>query len=283
MQALWRKTAYLFWQHPVLWLPVLCADACCFWLKQFRTIAIAYAILWFGPHESVFSDRPAVPHPGSEAYIANLGISAPMFWIGNLAFLYFYVVALRATAALVNAVEDSRPLNWQEICRKAFQEPRTSILLSAKVVLLGFAITLLATTPFLFKLRPESLSPNSFILATSILEAALVALLIVPSGLKMIWPAQSSLPTTADKRNARFLAICAVIASTLVGESIAFVERPIYADLYPQVLRAFLEMCASLIAALPYMPLFIALSLIALSMPPQPPVIEATCDAPAQS
>jgi len=262
MQSLWRRTTHLFWEYPALWLPVLCADFVNFWLKQIRNIATHQVLIWVSPH-SVFSNAPSPIYPGSPASTNYLWASAPILWVTNLAFLYSYVIAFRLTADHVNARLQEKPLTLRDSLSNSIRQPAKTLQFLLILVLLIVGMMVLGASPYAFKMRPASVDIDIFIRVVSIIQITCVALLIAPNGLKLIRSSQLEPLTAPDKRSARVFAALAVFTSAILGFAGTPVGQRIYVDLYPYAPKAVIEMVGSLMAAIPYIPLFIALTLIA--------------------
>ena len=283
MLNLGRRVSYLFWQHPVLWLPFLCVDFTAYWLHYFQKLWTHQLFLWLLPRESVFSHNPAPYSPGNNWSIIASWITLPVVWTTSFLSTCLYVAAFIVTALFVqNLLLEAAPNH--PLALHYLQSKLRQLLLFSLIVLILFPVAeLIAATPYLS--RDFLLVPYSPLIQTEILGAiALTAIgfIMAPSALKLIQPPQSEpIPPTA-KMQARIFASIAVAATVILGYTLPAIERGFYNDFsaHWQILSPLLSIIDSLIATFPYIPLSIALSLLALNEPQESP---AFLEVPAET
>src|ERR1700758_3218004 len=103
VRQVWRETVELFWEYPVLWLPVLGADLISFFLtrlQKYVSHALIYHLL-LGP-ASVFGDTRSLSGPSSNGVVFKAALLGDTLqWSTHFAQIILYTIALFMTAALV--------------------------------------------------------------------------------------------------------------------------------------------------------------------------------------
>ena len=103
MKELWRKTAKLFLNYPILWLPYFCASLLNSSLEMLRHAMRLWIFYWLSTRRSVLGGPPIQidsDFAGTQAF----WITGAMEW--SLRYLFFCLdtLALVATAALVTMI-----------------------------------------------------------------------------------------------------------------------------------------------------------------------------------
>ena len=282
MLNLGRRVSYLFWQHPILWLPLLCVDLAAYWLHRLQRLASYQLLVWLLPHESVFSHNPAPLTPGSSLVRNAWWISTPIFWGNSLLCLCLYVAAFMVTAYLVQQLLCETAPNLSLSVQFVQFRLRKLFLFSISIFLLFPVAGFLSTTPYLN--RSFFLFPLSSLIQIEILGvimSAAIGFLLAPLALKLIQPPQSEPIPRAAKMQARIFAALAVVATVILGFTLPAIERNFYNDFsaHWQILDPLLSIIGSLIATFPYIALSIALSLLATSEPQDfPTIVEASAE-----
>src|ERR1700722_2601620 len=103
MISVWQRTVFLFWQYPILWLPILAADFAGYWLARLQQLVTHHIVFWVvqsGPH-SVLGNVPApITYQSSTVMRAAL-FTTPLVWGNYFLHITIYVIAFVVTAAFV--------------------------------------------------------------------------------------------------------------------------------------------------------------------------------------
>ena len=223
-------------------------------------------------HESVFRHSPATLGPESNWFIISGWITLPIVWVTSFLSLCLYVAAFMITAQFAQNLLQKIALNVP-FALNYVQSKRRQILLFSLIILVLFPVVIFfSATPYIS--RNFLLVPYSPLIQTEILGSiALTAIgfFMAPSALKLIQPPQSELIPPAAKMQARIFAAIAVAATVILGDTLPAIERGFYTDFsaHWQLLSPLLSIIGSLIATFPYIPLSIALSLLAANDPEQ--------------
>lgn len=276
MREIWRKTAELFWERPILWLPVLCADFIGYWLREFQGVLTRELIRWLllGP-ASVFDSR-LVPHgsvPILELKAALIG--GPFVWGGYFVSIGLYTIAFVATAVLVKSIDQSGKPDFRLAFGVVKSRIRRILRFSLRV-LLFFAVAAAVWSFVLIPLAVKSLreeSLNVLAVGVTILVEAITAYCVAPAALSLLTESSSQMMNRESVRWGRGFSI----AGSIAGLVIAFIPvmqgqrllNPIIVHVGPVVFN----MITSLLFVLPYIPMFIALSLIAMNDAQMPEIV----------
>ncbi len=270
MNNIRQRTVFLFWQYPVLWLPVLIADIAGYGLTRLQQLLTHRIVLWVvqsGQH-SVLGDIPApIAYQSSTVMKAAL-VTAPFVW-GN----YFLHIAIYALAFVITAA----------LVRNRLHELSSGLVLSQikdhVIPILKFALkalALFAIAAILFYLLgsaglfPQSFS-SSFIAAFAILSSSAIGWILTPSAIKLLPVQSATSPDPTLQRSGRLYAAIAIAISTIIGFALQTVTRATYG---PPLWITCVAIFISFVAAAPYIPLFIALAFLAnvpsIKQPPDP-------------
>jgi hypothetical protein len=275
MRTLWRTTAYLFWQHPALWLPVVLADLIAFCLRSFQAWMTQAVIRSLVAGHSVLSDTPEPLHTLPVAWAAAFGATRALVELLNLC---LYTAAMISISILVPALIAQTKMPWQQIL-SALGESRLRILLFSLKILVLIAVAgildigLITYLPHLHLMfSPIGISRDENIAMITLFLATIVWLL-APSAVAILRPRESPPVGAIGLRHARIFAAVSILSSVAIY-FLSTVLRPSFAPLLTTAfgIQVFWGV-ASVTSALPYIPLFIALCLIAnrdspLAMPP---------------
>jgi hypothetical protein len=274
MISVWQRTVFLFWQYPILWLPVLVADFAAYWLAWLQQLLTHRIVLWIvqsGPH-SVLGNIPAPIANQSSTIMKAALLSAPFVWGNYFLRIAFYTVALVITAKLI---------------RNRSQDPCSSLALSdfkGRIVpVLKFAVRVLAlfaVAAILFFLlgsigllpQPQSSLSSFFTAALIIFFSSAIGWILAPSAIRLLQAQSATPPVPTLKRSGRLYAVIAIAVSTTIAFALQAVTRTTHG---PPLWITCVAVFTSLIAAVPYIRLFIALALLAnlssVEQPPDPP------------
>ena len=277
MQSLWRKASWLFWQYPVLWLPVLVADLAGSLLNILRKIITHQVTFWLQPGDSVFSHHSVLNLP---AGVSSLWLLAPLNVWTNLMRLCLYSTAFVLTGALIKTLDDNptTPSPNLRVAIRALPAKARQILIVSVVILIASPVAgLLGAAYSNFNNPPFGLNKEQQISATVVLALAALAFATAPFALRLAQPSNPE-PLPEKSRNAgRILATLAVAASGAISLILQQPTSWTLASLttHDSLERNLVYIMASCIAAIPYIPLFIALALIALHFPMDKPIEDA--------
>jgi hypothetical protein len=112
MRTLWRSTAYLFWQYPILWLPVVLADLIAFCLRSLQGWTSQTVIQSLVAGHSVLSDTPEPLRTLPVTWAAVFGASK---LVVELLSICLYVTAMIAISVLIPALIAQAKTPWQKI------------------------------------------------------------------------------------------------------------------------------------------------------------------------
>jgi len=262
MRNLWRATAQLLWQHPILWLPVAIADAIALSLSHLQRLLQQHAAHWLTQTHSVLGGRPDL---GSTeiSVVANYLISIFLVAVAALITAFLYTSALLAVAALLR--------NFATLGRASLDTAAASIkpdlgrgvlfslrLFAISVVAGMVSSSLLLLVEWLLRANYFSLDPR-FALAESIVSGIVTAYLIAPYAINLLRPTGAA-PAAGQEA---FLARTNAIGAAPASIAISYLFNKAVFPASPHAVQVTVHAIASEIAILPYAALFIALALIA--------------------
>jgi hypothetical protein len=270
MRQIWRNVVHLFWQHPVLWLPLIFADlvAFCLGLLQ-RSLSHEIAVRFFADH-SLPADTPEYSRQAT-TLIQNQVLAASFGLVTQLLSICLYTLAFLLTAQLVRFIlQDLSPNLWSAV-RSGELHPGAIFSFSLKFF--GWAIisALLLATPvyfFIFQNHERRLMETPYFThGLALLVAICVAYFITPAAIELLRsPYSQPVPPKFAWRGCGFS-----IPTVIVSQAIAFCAEIAERSFLSNSIRAqpldvqAIHAIASLLSAFPYIFLFIALSLISIS------------------
>jgi hypothetical protein len=256
-ERLWRRTVTLAREHPALWLPVIFADLAGFSLRvnKLAVIELVDRLFhrMFPRHSVLIGTIGDSPNARTLSFAAAVLIS----FVVQSAPVVLYTVAYFVTARMV----------WGyigfESASKSSHAGRNMIALSIRGLLVGCVAWIAIGLVSVAYLRSRWHAAG---LPRTIFAEVLVAVLTSGFAYVMVPPAMRLLAEPTEPLNKRSIrlgrkcAIAAVTASTglLILESIVIgIMHGTHAEMRT------IQAIGSLVAALPYAPLYIALSLLA--------------------
>jgi hypothetical protein len=262
MRDLWRKTTALFWESPILWLPVVCADLLAFCFTRVQKLLTWQLINSFLLGHSALTGQ-AIPPVDQRAVIIKAAIlGGPFVWGTYFLNTCLYTAAFVITATLVRTLEQHLRPDLPLVLLGS--RTRRILVLSIKLLALwALAVALIVPTTTLaqkWKFPATYLAPCFVVLAS-----VSIAYCMAPSGISLLRDAQSRSVTAEYITWGRSFSILMVLASLAVGYFVPMVERSLFASpfLVRGIPRLIIEAIASSVTAFPYVLLFISLSLIA--------------------
>jgi hypothetical protein len=265
MQTLWRKTSELFWQHPVLWLPILIAAILQFLLLKIQQLMSQKIVAFFAEGARSVLGGPA--EPSSDPYHAMMkaGLFAVPLSIGiYLLNICLYVTALLVVARLVQASLAGDALNLRSAIGGTIQTCRRSVLGISLKILAAFVFGFLLFVQVFQRFTPSTtISGRNVGYTFAIILSVIAGYILTPAVMRILL---SFRPISAtDLSRARWTVILGVVVSIVIGLFAQRAELSFFtASTYPSALQQWLmQIVGELFTALPYVPLSIALSLIA--------------------
>jgi hypothetical protein len=101
MTNLFRRASYLFWQYPILWVPIFAADILDTLLKEVRPLITHALIQCVLQSHSVLSSVPDPLQASQQSTWKAAFLSAPIVWGSHFVGIVLYASAMTMTATLV--------------------------------------------------------------------------------------------------------------------------------------------------------------------------------------
>jgi hypothetical protein len=254
-EVLWRRTANLSREYPALWLPVMIADVVGFAAKSAKPIITSHiAQLLFRGHSVLGFET--VDHNAARTTFAY-GLTIAVVQLVRFAPAALYAAAFLITGRLVIERDAAKLPEERALTKKALLLGLRAYLIAIPLSFVGFApIYLSFVWPRLHGFATHWLFAD----LVALLMMSALAYLMIPAALRALIEATMPQPDRASVRLARKCAIAAVVAST----GLLILEHIIGGAIYGSHLQFLaVEAIMSLVAALPYTPLYVALSLLA--------------------
>jgi hypothetical protein len=266
MRNLFRRVSFFFWQYPILWLPVAIVDPLVFSINLFAEKLTHAIILSVVTTHSVLSNTPDPITPLSNLQTLRwLLLTKPIDWGSHLLALCLYVCALMTTCSIVSTFRSKQKLSVRKILSPIQRSFRRLVYFSLKLlIVIGIAaIPFILITVFIFqKNGARYISIENFSIIFSTLGTSAIAYLMAPAAVKFLSSQNSETTPAETARQAKISAVLTVITSDALYFIAVQIRNSFFLRsagwtnlLFPAV--------TSLISALPYIVLFIALSLLA--------------------
>jgi len=266
MRNLFRQTSFLFWQYPILWLPIVIVDPIVFCLNLFDHKVTHAIILSVVTKHSVLGGASEPIIPTSFQTLKILFLTKPIDWGTHLVALYLYICAMMTILALTSALRSKQKLSPSRVLLPFQQSFPNVVFFSLKLlVAVGIAAIPFFIFTFVFFERNGAryVSVQNFSLVFSTLALSALAYFVAPAAVKLLRPHDSKMITPEKARQAGISAALAVIAC----DALYFFTmqiRPTFISRSTHWSGDFIYgAVASLVSAMPYTVLFIALSLLA--------------------
>jgi|SRR5580658_2684325 hypothetical protein len=275
MQELLRKTIELIRKRPILLLPLLVADQTALYLNVLRRIASKKIVAWSmtTASHSVTGAIIQTPVDPYEARNRAILLLIPLDWATYFIRVALFTAAFVLTAYLIRHSLVGIELNWRESIVKVRTNLNGALKFAIKFLVLYYAASLLLSLPaisfnLLHYTRGNSIQWIASI--ATIVQATLVAWIMAPPALRLL---NQHLPKRLPvdiKRRARLLCIaCAVAADSLSFGVLNLKFSPeILSSFNPWFWNYPIPSLESAIVALPYLPMWIALALLAFGEEP---------------
>lgn len=270
-----RKTIEIIRRRPVLLLPLLCADQTALYLNVLRHILNRKIEHWMLTARSVTGALIQTPITDAHARIRVLMLLGPLSWANYFIRMLLFTAAFVITACIVRNAIDGAPPNWRDAFSTAWKGMAGILLFVLKffgafVAAGALSVAFYRLHIVSYWLRAAGLSATGL---WSIVIASLIAWLLAPPALRLLNPALAK-PLPAElKRTARIICILCGVTSTVLSLALENLK------LSPEVLSSFnawfwnypAPSLESALIALPYLPMWIGLALLAFS---EEPIIE---------
>jgi hypothetical protein len=290
MRTLWRSTVSLLRQYPVLWLPVLLAAFINFnlrWITDFfRHWLIQRILPWLSEGHSVLSNAPVYGGLSQQAINKAILLVSPLEWATRFLSDLILACALVATAAILHSIAQTGrgSLRYAAVPIRSSGSRIAifSLILFGVNVVAGFLVGIIA--PLVWSLHlPDLLERILSLSLSSRLEVEKLNLfpnlignlwplpitlcvvwVIAPLQIRLIQP-PGSISAPDQIKRARMAALVTALVATAVSLLVLLAESTLFLLHLPASNPAFhaIEAIASLIDHAPYVPLFVALYLIA--------------------
>lgn len=254
-EIFWRRVVTLAREYPSLWFPVIFADAAGFGLKSARPV-VAFHLLQF-----LFLGHSAlgfttVDHSATRTALAY-ALSGVLVQVVRIASIVLYAAAFLFTARLAMERIGVQKTDEKKLIKRA-------LLLGLRAYLVAIPLSLVGFFPIYF----SSFQPRWHAIVTHWLFADLLGLLVmsvlayvmVPAALRALTDSTMTQPDRSSVRIGRKCAIAAVIASTSIMILEQIIVRGVRVD---HASTQMIQTIESVINALPYAPLYLALTLLA--------------------
>jgi hypothetical protein len=272
MQEFWRKTVELFREHPILWLPFIIADLTAFFLSWLQKSATSNFVHWFliRHYHSVLGGSLISPDLDPATMRKAAILCTPLVWGSYFVHICLYTAAFVITAAVISKVQAQHEPCLAEVISLLGLSLRRIFWFALKVLalwILGGILLILVPAGFIhFFFEGNFLGPAIFGSVGALLGSICVAWLLTPAGIRLIQAPLSESVSVDNIKRGRIFAILAVAASIIISYFVMKAEASIStsSDFDPTFHHLVISPLLSLFAALPYMPLWIVLSLLAV-------------------
>ena len=264
MQALWRKTVFLVWENPPLWLPVFVAAVVSFFIELARVSvsrAITIALINHQAH-SVLGTTPEYSEVAEHSSEILL-LVGPFESASYLLTAFLYAAALLAIKQLLSDGDPKKDPIFASLFGTR-QRIRIAALLAVKlcamVLVVGIAEVYVSGSFSSHQLGLQG--AWAYTLVFAVVGVPVLAFWAAPVVSRALVGKNRILPGERI-RFARYAILLGLLASTLLGylcgtavASLSGISNPDH-----WLMRLLTGLAASLISAAPYIPLFIFLAL----------------------
>jgi hypothetical protein len=266
MQNLFRRASFLFWQYPILWLPIVIVYPLVFGLNLLANKLTHAIILSVFTTHSVLGNAPEpIAPPTSLQTLKWLLLTKPIDWGTHLVAICLYACALVATGSMISAIRSAQKLLFGRIFSPLQRSLPSLVYFSLKLlIVIGILAVPFSLFTFVFfeKNGARYISIQNFSLVFGTLYSLAIGYFMAPAAVKFLRPHNSEAISSEKANIARISSVLAVIASG----ALSFITAQVRSSfLLKSANWSYLlyDALTSLISATPYIVLFIALSLLA--------------------
>jgi hypothetical protein len=208
MRNLFRRASSLFWQYPILWLPIVIADPLVLGLNLLDHKVTHAIILSLVTNHSVLGNAPEPIAATSFQTLKILLLTKPIDWGTHLIALCLYGCAMMAIFTLLSALRLRQQLSIGEVLyslQKFFSRLMFfSLRLLIAIGIAAIPFTLLAIV-FFQRNGARFVSTGTFSIALSAIFFSAIGYLAAPAALKLLHPQNSETltPETTCHENLR--------------------------------------------------------------------------------
>jgi hypothetical protein len=244
------------------------AETAAFCLRTLQRYLSHQVVLWMYRSDSVLSSAPDYTYQSSKI-VKVAFLTAPLLWGTYFLTILFYATALLTTGVILRNLADTGRAQIEIVVSTVSSSLARSMRFSVKLlalcalsaIILAFPLTTLA-----LKLGPDGiLTSPIYIYGLVLLFSLAIACFIGPDAIALLRPANSGSAPHQQAYSARVSASIAVALSTALSLFVAQARMPLWNSWrdHAAIVHTILDAAGSLIVTLPYVPLFIALYLIA--------------------
>ena len=223
LRDIFRNATFLFWQFPILWLPVLIADFLGFMVNHGERAA-AHAVTQALGYHSVFGGDSYPVVPGTASFAGVIFLKGSLVWLAHYLTIAFYAGALFATAKLITA---RAPQLANPMAPAALRSVAVFSIKMLGLVVLAGAIVFALISAYHFHRQNWSDSYN-WGYAMGMLMMALAACIAGPIAVKWLRVPDSQRLDATTWRSASFFAIVATLVSSVIGIAVTRIEDTIW-------------------------------------------------------
>ena len=184
MRDLFRRASFLFWQHPILCLPIATVDPLVFGLNLLDQKMTRAIILNIVTSHSVLGNTPEPISPTTNLHTMKwLLLTKPIDWGTHLIALCLYVWALMTTAVIISTLRSRQKLSLSRIRSPLQQSFPCLVSFSLKLlIVIGIAAIpfMLFTFVFFERSGARYVSIQNFSLVISAIYSSAIAFFGLP-------------------------------------------------------------------------------------------------------
>jgi hypothetical protein len=280
MRNLFRRASFLYWQHPILWLPIAIVDPIIFFLNLLDDRLTRAIVLSVVTEHSVLSNTPEAISPISSQASRTLEwllLTKPIDWATHLIAICLYACAMMTIFNLITALRSTQKLSLSKILLPLQRSFPGLVFFSLKLLIaIGIGAILLITV-FVFFVRNAAryTSTQNLGLLFSVLAFSVLGYLTAPAAVKLLRPQDFGTITPETTRHARIFAALAVASSNILYFFATQIRPTFISFSTPRTGALIYNVVTSVVSATPYTLLFIALSLIATGDEPDSELLGA--------
>jgi hypothetical protein len=257
MRQIWRKTIELLRTQPLLWLPVVIAALVNYGLIWLRPVAIHSMILHLVPQEHFYGiDIPVYPPPAwlkALAYAVQYGLG----YVRVCCFVFALFVTAKLVGSFATSDKDGFVFSWMYISRRWMGALWLALILSVIELGADYLIFLAIRWCDLHDLFTSYPIEISLDLVSGFLVYFLLFYFGIPPAVRLLsYPREGSISPHKIGLG-RACSLLAAVPLVLVGNTEFWLRRFIHPTVWVNLVE-------EVILALPYVLLFVALSLVAM-------------------
>lgn len=267
-----RKTIDVIRRRPILLLPLLGVDQIALYLNVLRHILNRKIEYWLLTAHSVTGGRFDISTSDPYARARVLMLLGPLSWANYFVRMLLFTAAFMITACLIRNAIDGAPLAWRDALSVVWKRMARILLFTLKFFGAFAAAGVLSVAFYqLDRVIYWLTAAGQWAVGLwSIIAALLIAWLFATPALRLLNPTLAKPLPTDLKRSARLICILCAVASTILSVALQNLKFP------PDVLSSFdpwfwqypVPSLESALIALPYLPMWTGLALLAFTREP---------------